>query len=70
MNEIAYLEPYLDKKHLALHLGCSVRWIEHRMEEGLPHALIAGRAKFKASEAEPWLEERGHIERRGEAVAV
>ncbi len=33
------------------------------MAEGMPHVKIAGRIKFKASEIEPWLEEKGHMER-------
>lgn len=61
----AYLEPWLDKKGLADHLECSVRWIEKRQVEGMPHALIAGRIKFRASEVEPWLEVHGFMERRG-----
>lgn len=64
---VATLEPWLDKKGLAAHLGCGVRWIETRMAEGLPHAMIAGRVKFRPSEVEPWLEQHGHIERRGAA---
>ncbi len=36
------------------------------MEDGLPHRHIAGRAKFRLSEVEPWLESHGHIEQRGE----
>jgi predicted DNA-binding transcriptional regulator AlpA len=60
----AHLEPWLDKKALAKHLGCSVSWVEKRMAEGMTHALFAGRVKFKASEVERWLEERGYLERR------
>lgn len=65
---VAQLEPWLDKRGIAEHLACSVRWIERRMEEGMPHTHIAGRAKFRASEVEAWLEQRGLIERRGEAA--
>lgn len=61
------LEPWLDKRGIADHLGCKVRWIEYRMAEGLPHAMIAGRIKFRASEVERWLESNGHIERKGAA---
>lgn len=57
-----------DKHGLAEHLCCGVRWIEGRMAEGMPHAEIAGRVKFKVAEAEPWLYEHGFIERRGEAA--
>lgn len=69
MAEIAYMEPWLDKRHLATHLDCSIRWVELRQAEGMPHAVIAGRIKFRASEVEPWLEQRGHIERRGGEAA-
>jgi len=62
-GQVAYVEPWLDKKHLAGHLGCSERWIEYRMEEGLPSWKIAGRVKFRASEVEAWLREHGHMER-------
>lgn len=60
---ITQLEPWLSKAELASHLGISVRFIEYRMAEGLPFARIAGKIKFKASQAEVWLEEHGHIER-------
>lgn len=66
--QVAHLEPWLDKRALAEHLGCKVRWIEYRKAEGMPHAVIAGRIKFRASEIEPWLEQRGYLERRGEAA--
>lgn len=61
----AWPEPWLSKTALAKHLSCSVRWVEQRMEEGMPHAHIAGRAKFRVSEVEPWLEQHGHLSRRG-----
>ncbi len=63
-------EPWRDKPYLAAYFVCSVRWIEARMEEGMPHTHIAGRAKFRVSEVEPWLAAHGHIERRGEAAAA
>jgi hypothetical protein len=62
-GEVANREPWLDKKRLILHLSCSERWIEYRMEEGLPHARIAGRVKFRISEVERWLEQHGYLER-------
>jgi hypothetical protein len=68
--EVAMLEPWLDKKGIADHYACSERWIALRMAEGMPHTHIAGRAKFKVSETEPWLDSHGFIERRGEAVAA
>jgi hypothetical protein len=60
---IAHVEPWMDKKGLAAHLGCSERWLEYRMSEGMPAWKIAGRIKFRASETEAWLIERGFIER-------
>lgn len=65
---VGRLEPWFDKRGIARHLACSVRWIERRMEDGLPHRHIAGRAKFRVSEVEPWLEAHGHIEQRGEVA--
>lgn len=60
---VTQLERWLDKKALAEHLGCGIRWIEMRVAEGMPSALIAGRRKFRASEVEPWLERAGHLRR-------
>lgn len=54
-------EAFLDKQGLAEFLVCSVRWIEFRMAEGLPHRYIAGRAKFQPSVVLAWLEENGHM---------
>ena len=63
VGEVVRLEPWLDKKALAEYLGCGERWIEYRMDEGMPHARIAGRIKFRATEVEPWLERHGYMER-------
>lgn len=60
------LERWLDKRGLAEHLACSVRSIELAITRGMPHAVIFGRAKFRASEVEAWLERNGQLERRGE----
>jgi hypothetical protein len=62
-GDVAHLEPWLAKAQLAEYLACSERWIEEKMAEGMPHAKIAGRIKFKVSEVEPWLEEKGYMER-------
>jgi hypothetical protein len=58
-------EPWLDKRGLAEHLACSVRSIQTALTEGLPHAVIFGRVKFRVSEVEPWLEAHGHLVRHG-----
>lgn len=68
MTTATALEPWLDKRKLAEHLACSVRWIERRMEDGMPHHHLAGRVKFRVSEVEPWLERNGHIAHYGEAA--
>ena len=57
-------EPYVDKRGLAEHLQCSTRSIEAAMSEGMPHHIAFGRAKFRLTEVEPWLEEHGYLERR------
>ena len=64
---VTHLDPWLDKRGLADHLGCGVRWIEYRAAEGMPHAVIAGRVKFRAGEVEEWLEARDLLVRRGGA---
>ena len=63
MADLLYLEAWLDKHGLAEHLKCSERWIVSRMDDGMPHARIAGRVKFRASEVEAWLESHGYLER-------
>lgn len=65
-REPALRPGWYDKPGIADYFQCSIRWIERRMEEGMPHAHIAGRAKFKPRECERWLEEHGHIERKGD----
>lgn len=69
MADVGYLEPWLDKRALAAHLGCSVSFVEKRMADGMPHAVIAGRCKFRASQIEPWLEQHGHLQQRGDLAA-
>jgi hypothetical protein len=50
---------WISKRELARELGVSVRWIEYRMREGLPHREIAGRVVFRVSSVEAWLRARG-----------
>jgi hypothetical protein len=63
-------ESWLDKRGLAAHLSCSVRSIELAIVDGLPHAIIFGRAKFRASEVEAWLQATGRLERCGDHAIV
>jgi hypothetical protein len=57
--------PWLDKRAIAAHLGCSVRSIEYAVADGCPHAIIFGRPKFQIPDVEAWLERTGRLERRG-----
>jgi hypothetical protein len=59
-------EPWLSKQDLARHFACSVRSVEFAVADGMPHAIVFGRVKFRASEAEIWLEKNGRLERRGD----
>jgi hypothetical protein len=61
-------ERWLDKRALAAHYSVSVRTVEEWQHDGMPHAVIAGRVKYHASEAERWLTEQGLIERRRNAA--
>ena len=54
-------ELWLTKRELAQALGVSVRWIELRMREGLPHREIAGKRVFQLTASEAWLRRRGHL---------
>jgi hypothetical protein len=69
MTDLARLEPWLDKRALAAYLGCSYRFVEERKRDGMPHAIIAGRLKYRVSEVEPWLEARGHFKLGGDRAA-
>jgi hypothetical protein len=42
--------------------ACKKRWLEARVAEGMPSAIIAGKRVFRISEVVPWLRDRGHIE--------
>ena len=51
-------EPWLAKRDLAAALGFSVRWVEYRVAEGMPHKVFGGRLRFQRSAVEAWLEDR------------
>ena len=57
---VVALEKWLDKRGLAEHYSCGVRWIEQRVAEGMPSEMIAGKRKFRVSETDPWLERAGY----------
>jgi hypothetical protein len=60
-EHLAPPEPWQTKQTLASHLHVSVRWIEYRLVEGLPHHVIAGKPRFKISKVEDWLGAHGHM---------
>jgi hypothetical protein len=68
VSEVVFISKFedcwLDKNHLAEYFDCSPRWVVAKYEEGMPASEIAGKLKFKVSEVEPWLEERGEIKRK------
>jgi hypothetical protein len=54
-------ENYRDKTGIAEHFGMSVRWVEHRMQDGMPHSHVDGRARFRLSEVDRWMREGGRL---------
>lgn len=64
------VSPWLDKRGLAEHFACSPRSIEQAMANGMPHSMIFGRAKFKATECEAWLAENGQLKPRGDGGSL
>ena len=52
-------EPWVSKRQLAGHFAYSTRWVELRVREGMPSQMIGGQRKFRISECETWLIERG-----------
>jgi hypothetical protein len=69
MADIRALEPYVSKQELARLICVSTRWVEIRVDEGLPSAMIGGRRKFKLSEVMPWLAANGHFYEEGDRAA-
>ena len=63
-------EPWLDKSGIAEHFRCSTKEIERAVYRGMPHAVIFGRKKFRASEVEAWLFAHAEIDLRGERVTL
>ena len=52
-------EPWLTKEAAAKHFGCSPRSLELAMHGGLPYRTIFGRPKFRASQVQAWVDDRG-----------
>ena len=55
---IDWTEPFVTKSELALHMGFSVKWVERRVKEGMPHHRMGGRLRFQKSQAVAWLMEQ------------
>lgn len=55
-------EPWISKKQLAHHWGCSTKTIERRVDEGMPSRdpaeSMTNRRMFRISECDHWLKAR------------
>ena len=51
----------MSKRQVAGHFGYSTRWVELRVKDGMPSQMIGGHRKFRLSECELWLLERGAV---------
>lgn len=49
------IERWFTTQEIADHFGFSTKWVLRRVKEGMPHARIGARLRFKVSQAEPWL---------------
>lgn len=49
----------MSKRQVAGYFGYSTRWVELRVREGMPSQMIGGHRKFRLSECEVWLMEKG-----------
>jgi hypothetical protein len=52
---------WLTKRECAAHLGVSVRYLEERLSEGMPHRQIAGKVMLRLPDVERWLRGRGKL---------
>ena len=48
-------EPWLSKQEMAQHLGFSTRWVELRVQEGMPCERFGARLRFQRIPVEGWL---------------
>lgn len=48
-------EPWLSKQEVAEHLGFSIRWVELRVQEGMPCERFGARLRFQRTPVEAWL---------------
>lgn len=46
--------PMLDKKQLANHFGRSTRWVELRVNEGMPSEVRRGKRMFSLLQVQDW----------------
>ena len=53
---------WLDKRQAASALGCSVRFLEYRVADGMPSQMRFGRRCFRLSAVEGWLTAHGYLE--------
>lgn len=46
---------WLSLDDLADWLGAESSWVEHKLKEGMPHAIVAGNLRFRAAAVVRWL---------------
>jgi len=49
------LERWLTTQEVADYFGFSTKWVQRRVKEGMPHARLGGRLRFKVTLVEAWL---------------
>ena len=55
INEVIQNEGWLTKTQIANYFQFSTKWVDRRIQEGLPHAKFGGHKRFRISECESWL---------------
>lgn len=51
--------PLLTKQQLADVLGNKKRWVDYRVQEGMPYIQVRGQKRFWLNEVLAWLDARG-----------
>ncbi len=59
--DVSQFEPWVDKRTVARHIGCSVRTVENYMKLGMPYVkrFANGPVRFRLSEVDAWMRGRG-----------
>lgn len=52
------VEAWVTKQELAHYLAFSTRWVEMRVQEGMPYRRLGGRMRFQITAVEGWIASR------------